>query len=183
MWYAGVGSRQTPIIVVKRMIEIAEELSELGYTLRSGGADGADTAFEKGCDAVSGEKEIYLPWAGFNNSKSELYDCYNLMHLVTAQRTYGPQWNRIRGPVKKLMTRNVAQVMGLDDREVAYSEFVVCWTPDGCESTSKRTRVTGGTGQCIAVANDLRIPVYNMFNDNFEERLKQHLYRRTLFEN
>ena len=181
MWYAGIGSRKTPKVVVHRMMELAAELSGKGYTLRSGGANGADTAFEQGCDAVEGKKEIYLPWEGFNDSKSELYSCYNSMHRVTAQRIYGPRWDHIRDSVKKLMTRNVAQVMGLDNVDVEYSEFVICWTPDGCEKAKHRTRETGGTGQAIALANDLRIPVYNMCNDNFEKRFKQHMHRRSLF--
>ena len=80
MWYAGIGSRKAPKEAIDRMAELAEELAGKGYTLRSGGAGGADKAFEKGCDAVDGKKEIYLPWEGFNGSKSELYSCYNSMH-------------------------------------------------------------------------------------------------------
>ena len=47
MTYAGIGSRATPQAELEAMTEAAKMLSEKGYTLRSGGAKGADTAFEK----------------------------------------------------------------------------------------------------------------------------------------
>ena len=45
--YAGVGSRETPLLVQQRMTKIAAQLSKLGYVLYSGGAEGADSAFEQ----------------------------------------------------------------------------------------------------------------------------------------
>lgn len=57
MLYAGVGSRATPEPVLDLMRRCATRLEVLGYTLRSGGANGADTAFEEGCC----RKELYLP--------------------------------------------------------------------------------------------------------------------------
>ena len=63
--YAGIGSRETPVRVLEAMRRCAQTLGRAGFTLRSGGAGGADTTFEKGCDDVQGEKEIYIPWNGF----------------------------------------------------------------------------------------------------------------------
>lgn len=57
MYYAGVGSRETPQDILNTMYKIGKYLASKGYTLRSGGAIGADTAFENGCDSVKGEKE------------------------------------------------------------------------------------------------------------------------------
>ena len=59
-YYAGVGSRETPLDVLKTMWKIGNYLATKGYTLRSGGAKGADTAFENGCDSVIGSKEISM---------------------------------------------------------------------------------------------------------------------------
>ena len=50
MYYAGIGSRETPGLMLGAFARIGEFLAKKGYTLRSGGADGADTAFEVGCD-------------------------------------------------------------------------------------------------------------------------------------
>ena len=48
MLYTGIGSRETPHHILTLMTEIANILDNIGYTLRSGGADGADTAFALG---------------------------------------------------------------------------------------------------------------------------------------
>lgn len=64
--YAGIGSRRTPPEVLGRMRRVAERLDARGYTLRSGGADGADSAFADGAT----DKEIFLPWRGFNGVES-----------------------------------------------------------------------------------------------------------------
>ena len=72
MYYAGIGSRETPIEIQKLFINVGRYLAKKKLILRSGGANGADQAFEKGCDLVSSKKEIYLPWAGFENSNSKL---------------------------------------------------------------------------------------------------------------
>lgn len=46
MTYAGVGSRETPMEVLELMTEASVWLGAKGYTLQSGGAIGADMAFE-----------------------------------------------------------------------------------------------------------------------------------------
>ena len=73
IYYAGIGSRSTHQEVLKAFEYRGEELAMRGYMLRSGGANGVDSAFEKGCVKVNGEKEIYLPWKEFNNNNSPLY--------------------------------------------------------------------------------------------------------------
>lgn len=68
--YAGIGSRKTPPAELARMEAVGAILQRQGWTLRSGGADGADSAFERGADRASREdgtaahKEIYIPWSG-----------------------------------------------------------------------------------------------------------------------
>ena len=46
MTYAGVGSRETPPEILAEMTKIAQELAAKKYSLQSGGAIGADMAFE-----------------------------------------------------------------------------------------------------------------------------------------
>lgn len=60
IFYTGVGSRETPNKVIDLMYRIAKFLAERNWILRSGGAVGADKAFENGCDNVNGKKEIYF---------------------------------------------------------------------------------------------------------------------------
>ena len=181
MWYTGIGSRRVPSDIALRMENFAIEFAAKDYTLRSGGANGSDVAFERGCDRQHGKKEIYLPWKGFNGSDSDLYDCYGNMHTTMAKLVYGPRWSEISDAVKKLMTRNTAQVVGLNDLDVAYSSFVVCWTPDGCETAKTRKRDTGGTGQAIALADELGIPVFNMANDDFDKKVARYTKHTGMF--
>lgn len=65
--YTGVGARNTPDRILDIMEHVGYVLAQRGYVLRSGGAEGADKAFEAGCDAAHGNKKIYIPWSGFNN--------------------------------------------------------------------------------------------------------------------
>ena len=53
--YAGVGSRSTPDDIQQEMDVIARMLAVVGARLRSGGADGADRAFQFGAMAVNGK--------------------------------------------------------------------------------------------------------------------------------
>ena len=70
--YTGFGSRETPQETLELMEQIGEALARAGWFLRSGAADGADSAFERGCDKVGGDKEIFLPWPGFSGHASQL---------------------------------------------------------------------------------------------------------------
>ena len=71
MYYAGIGSRNTPVSILNAFMELGKILAEKGYILRSGRADGADSYFEKGAVSVHGTCEIFLPWRSFQ-SNSEL---------------------------------------------------------------------------------------------------------------
>ena len=58
-YYAGIGSRLTPAPVLDLMNRIATHLVKKGWTLRSGGADGADTAFASG--TWEDDTQLFLP--------------------------------------------------------------------------------------------------------------------------
>jgi len=154
--YAGIGSRSTPPAVLAVMTRIAERLSAHGYTLLSGGAAGADTAFEAGATS----KEIYLPRPNWKDRSgpgaiaqpsSEAFRLAAILH---------PYWGKLSDMAKALMARNSHQILGHDLRSPV--DFVVCWTPDGCEREEDRTMHTGGTGQAIALASRWGIPVFNL---------------------
>lgn len=151
--YTGIGSRQTPPKILNIMTETARRLDVRGYVLRSGGAVGADTAFEAGADPRN--CQIFLPWRRFNSHRSKLHSSNTDLPWSDAKaiaaRTH-PAWHKCSSPVAELMTRNVFQVLGptLDQP----SDFVICWTPDGEE--------VGGTAQALRLAKQYDIPVYNL---------------------
>lgn len=145
LFYTGVGSRETPPEVLKAMKTTAAMLSKLGYVLRSGGAGGADLAFEAGSTMF----DIYIPWKGFNNSTSELWGvCDEALQLASQIH---PAWERCSQGAKKLHARNCYQVLG-DDLETP-SEFLICYTKDGKD--------VGGTATAIKLARANNIPVFN----------------------
>lgn len=165
-YYSGVGSRETPQDILDLMKDIAVFLSLQGWTLRSGGAPGADTAFEEAAVAVNGKKQIFLPWKGFNGNTSPLYNIPSEAFEISRE-AYGERLDYMKRPIKLLMARNVQQVLGptLDEP----SAFVVCWTPDGITDGSQRTRKTGGTGQAISIATRYDVPVFNLARHDFED--------------
>lgn len=157
--YTGIGSRETPTSVLGEMQVLAAALAQAGYTLRSGGADGADMAFEQGArTAPSTPMEIYLPWPGFNGSTSPL-NRVERRALEVARRLH-PAWDRLSQGAQKLHGRNCYQVLGFSLNVL--SQFVVCWTADGCESHRTRSTRTGGTGTAIVLAEQHGVPVFNL---------------------
>ena len=162
MKYAGIGARKTPKNILDEMTLIAAFLEKFGYTLRSGAAGGADSAFERGVSSSS-NCEIFLPWRKFSQHNSKLFKPSKEAYDIAEE--FHPYWRRLSDTVKKLMARNSHQVLGADLKEL--SDFVVCWTPDG--------KASGGTGQAIRIANATSVPVYNLFNDSDRNELRELL--------
>ncbi len=151
--YAGIGSRETPSDVLQFMTVTATFLCANGYVLRSGGAPGADLAFEAGVPDPK-MKEIYLPWKKFNGNPSPLYEV--TCDAIDLAKQYHPSWSRLTKAGRQLMARNSYQIMGYDlETPVA---FVICWTRLG--------KKLGGTAQALRIAEACAIPIYNLY---FEE--------------
>jgi len=146
-FYTGVGARKAPPNILKEMTKIASFLEDKGYTLRSGGAEGSDQAFESGVKEL---KEIYVP----KQATSESIELASKVH---------PAWYNCNYWVQKIHGRNVMQVLGLTlDKP---SSFLICWTKDG--------RTVGGTATAMKIAGQNNIPIYNLNKDS--EKLWQHL--------
>lgn len=144
--YAGIGSRETPRHICEKMTHIAYLLGQGGYKLRSGGARGADIAFERGVENPE-MKEIFY--------KDDI--CETAIKLA---KQFHPNWSGCSSAAKELHSRNVYQILGKDLNSP--SLFVICWTPDG--STGETSRATGGTGQAIRIARAKEIPIINLKN-------------------
>lgn len=147
------------------------DLCEDGWVLRSGGAQGADSAFERGCDIVGGKKEIFLPWKEFNNNPSFRFNIPREAYDLALQYHPNPVWLKQSNHVIRLMARNMQQIFGhnLD----VNTRFVVCWTQDGTEKVT--TAKTGGTGQAIRAAVSNGIPVFNLMRSGAVERMLEFL--------
>ena len=162
MYYAGVGSRETPQDVLKIMWKIGKHLADKGYTLRSGGARGADAAFENGCDSVMGSKEIFYA----NNDKGTLMLAEAIPIAEQMAASVHPAWDRCNTYVRKLQTRNMAQVLGADLKHPV--DFLVCWTKNG--------EKIGGTATAISVAEMNNIPVFNLYFESDLQKLRELVF-------
>lgn len=157
--YAGIGSRETPTAALELMRRIAAGLAKHGFTLRSGGADGADTAFERG--AGNGPKEIYLPWANFNGRQNGIVPFETEALRTKAEELASkahPNWGACKQGARNMHTRNVAQVLG--SKLVEPSLFIVCWTRGGSGA--------GGTGQALRIAKAWHIPIFDLGSPDFD---------------
>lgn len=136
--YAGIGARKTPTEVLSRMTDIAHDRAADWWLLRSGGAQGADSAFEDGagehCEIFTASSDI--PQWAFEMAEE-----------------FHPAWNRLSSYVQKLMARNSMILFGEDGADPV--DEIICWTPGG--------EVTGGTGQALRIAEHWNIPVTNLF--------------------
>jgi hypothetical protein len=175
LYYAGIGSRIANQNVLERLRRLSMHLAECGYHLRSGGADGADTACEIGAYCSNGGVELWLPWPKFKNREVGFYP--DIQHIAIAS-TLHPIWDKLPKYIRYLHARNVGQILGRDCESPV--EFVLCWTADGCESEATRTKHTGGTGTAITLASRRKIPIFNIYNEDAVDRLevflKTHLH-------
>ena len=160
-YVTGIGSRKTPPRALGQMEALGKILGAEGAVLRSGAADGADSAFEKGWDAAGGRKEIFLPWDGFNDRHADGRQVFvptlgeNAPEVKIASRLH-PAWERLgRGP-RALMARNTNQIHGREVGTSPRTDLVICWTEGGAQK--------GGTGQALRMAEESGIPVLNLGN-------------------
>lgn len=165
-YYTGIGSRETTYLICRTMSDLASRLCSKGWVLRSGGAAGADQAFESGVDChvkklSSNTAEIYLPWNGFNNKFTSLDSAYLAADKFPSRNKAIELLKSVCGNshvrclsfgALKLHIRNIHQVLGKDLE--TKSSFVICWTEEG--------REVGGTATAIKLAKYLEIPVYNL---------------------
>ena len=147
-YFTGVGSRETPKEILEVITKIAVRLEELGYTLRSGGAKGADMYFAEKVKS----KEIFIPWKSFGEGivPKETEFAHNLLKEVH------PAYEKLSQGALKLHLRNVNQVLGEDLNTP--SDFLICWA-----KTDKQGNPTGGTRTAWMIAKKYNIPCFNLF--------------------
>lgn len=174
--YAGIGSRETPREIMSVMWRIARRLEARGWVLHSGGAVGADTAFELGVrERVAGydaehpaNAHVFLPWRGFNDANRQRFGLLGgeviepTKQATELAQRFHPAWHRLSEGVRKFMVRNCYQVLGPDLRSPV--RCVVCWTKDG--------KASGGTGQALRIAAAYGVPIFNLHDPGSIARLK-----------
>ena len=173
-YYAGIGSRQTPNEILNLMKELAQYLELHHWILRSGGAIGADSAFESGVQDPAHKQIFYA-----NDIPNNKYGNANIaLKLVDA---FHPASNKLSQYARYLMARNSYQVLGTDlvlkNNTLEFSspsDLIICWTKAGKE--------IGGTSQAIRIAKYAGIPILNLGNSKTLEITTNSLRENTLNE-
>lgn len=180
-YYTGIGSRETPRDILKLMEDIAFKLASKDYILRSGAAQGADTAFEEGAKYYAEQIEervvlgqIYIPWDGFvkHGYYDDFYkDWYKVLDRMQKKKEaeqiaseIHPAWEKCSRGAKLLHTRNVFQVLGTSLNNP--SQFLICWA-----KLDKYGNIKGGTATAWNLAQKYRVPCFNLFNEDDKQRL------------
>jgi hypothetical protein len=168
LYYAGIGSRQTPDYALELMEALARKLREDSFILRTGHAPGADQAFECGAEDRA---QIFLPWRSFEQDtpfyavRDEQY--HTNFPSIFDQPTeeayriameHHPAWHALSNGAASLHARNVHQILGPNLARPTPVEFVICWTPDG--------QASGGTGQAMRIAEAHEIPIWNLYDED-----------------
>ena len=152
-FYTGVGSRDTPDEILTLMTVIARKAYSEGLWLWSGGAEGADTAFEQG---AGDHKQIFLPWPGFGRKHGRIPHINDVPGPTEEAEAmaplHHPAWDKCNESGRLLHSRNCHQVLGLSLK--CRTSGLICWT--------RRGKIVGGTGQALRIATDYSVPVLNL---------------------
>jgi hypothetical protein len=170
--YAGIGSRQTPENVMILMNKLASHLEQKGYTLNSGNALGADKAFEGKPQPFEKSGDIVIRWSSYKYKvkKKQIFTASMVNDKMRDIAIYiHPNGRNLKDYILDLHARSLLQIFGTNLDTLV--DFVLCWTKDGCESHDTRTSSTGGTGQAISYASLKGIPVINISNADWRDRL------------
>lgn len=180
MIITGIGSRQLPVepsgAVAAWLFDIVSEIGEVAkqnqWILRSGGAEGMDSLFEY---VWGKEKEIYIPWQGFNHR----YDGANGAIFIPdhsstnaqAQKiaaSVHPVWSRLKRGAKALHTRNVYQALGQYLIEPA--DLCIFYAP-----VSLTGEVMGGTRTAVEICKMHGVKTINLGVTDDVEYLREIL--------
>lgn len=160
MIVTGIGTRKISEQAFDMLFQIARRMAHQGWELRSGGAIGSDTAWERG-------------WVGFD--RKEIYVVKGTSGVIAKNATCGhisdygdiwfeaediasklhPRWENLDEYAQAMHTRNVFQVLGLDLK--SKSDVVAAYAPPAGFS------VKGGTASAFNLARAKGIPTFNLW--------------------
>jgi hypothetical protein len=148
-YYAGIGSRNTPLEIRLLMTSCARKLAQKGYTLRSGGARGADQAFASGAKLVNGTMEIWDP-------RKQNVEIHSWAVQEISKHCHEFPYARMKPFIQQLLGRNMYQILGEQgDKPVS---MVLCWTP----TLDASDKGAGGTRYAVRCALAHNIPIWNL---------------------
>ena len=174
--YAGIGPRNTDPRILDVMFQLAGELEEMGWKLRSGHGRGADQAFEAGVK-LGANKEIWLPNKNFNGAYIEFphYHVSSLSPVIKriAAEHHGGYY-KCSPYIQRLFDRNVNILLGAEALKHQESAFVVYWQPE-----ENKIDNYGGTNHSLRIARTYGIPTFNIELGHERQALGEFVNGRT----
>lgn len=152
--FAGIGNRDLPVGVYSLLSALGTVYATQGYVLRSGGARGADNAFQEGYEAAVGRTgKIFLPRRDHTTVPKWQHQLIRVFH---------PNPDALRHVPYCLMARNCEIILGKDGNDPV--EFVACWAV---------SEHSGGSAFGIRLARWAGIPVVNLCPNPEPDRLNR----------
>lgn len=143
MIFAGIGNRDLPERAHRALYALAQVYAGEGYILRSGGADGADRAFQDGYENFMGSvTEVYRPLPVNEPVPVWQWELVERFH---------PKPKALKPHPYRLMARNCQIILGPEGQTPV--DFVACWA---------RSENSGGSAFGIRLARWAGIPVINL---------------------
>ena len=172
--YAGIGSRRTPVEILRVMRKVAFHLAKDGWTLVTGAAKGADQAFAEGALQGGGHVILWLPWKGYEKEwvekmREKYGDLVTVNVLRNDDRAAFESVYKFH-PNPAALTRGVQKLHARNYQVVREARFIICWTPNG--------EITGGTGQALRIAISMGIPIRNLGKPEYLKKVIDWLKRR-----
>jgi hypothetical protein len=171
--YAGIGSRKTPITILKEIEKISKSLADNNWILRSGGAIGADTAFENGCknsDNYTNNSnicEVFLAKPNYNDVDDYApYTMEDWADSMDIAAKHHPVFYKLNYYIKCLHARNVMIILGAD-----------LHTPADLVIAYYNPELNSGTKFGSKLATVYGVPVVNMFEEayNSYEKITEYI--------
>lgn len=169
--YVGLASAGMPPEIARFMSHVGYRLARAGYLLRTSYTQACRETFLAGCRRAGGAAQVWAPWKNSGGFQGAVV-LPSEEHLRLALQLH-PDIEPLASKVKASVSHRAGMVLGADGDLSA--EFVVCWTPDGCEHPDQRTRLTGATMTTIMAAHRMGVPVFNLHHADAGKRLGRFL--------
>lgn len=196
---AGMGAKLTPDTpdqpFGRIMAKIAEKMClERGWTIHTNGDLGGSAFFEDGLPSGiatsthGGQLKRFLPEHGYNGHRVGIINLdeglgIKARALLVQSNAYPvpPRFITLEGEARDALTDEETRMSLLHTR-LAFQllgehldqpvTMLICWTPDGViDHASMNVTSTGTTGIAIALAQYMKIPVFNLQNPDHLRRI------------
>jgi len=158
-----------PEEAANNILALARGLMAKGYTFRHTGNkdNNLQSKIVKLEDSVV---KSYLPWKKFNTTVTDPILATPLGYRIAigVHKAY----MKLPPAVRAILARDVNAMLGVDATDPV--DFIITWSDGGAEALSKNSdfKKIGNNSFCLMIASRANIPVVNVFNTNFIDKMK-----------